>query len=342
MADEHYERLVRHIVQANDPLLGVPTPPPSVSAAQLRLTAQQRSGRVASARWADLRRHWPLWLIPVGAVVIVSAAAVIVGALPHRPEHNQASAGGAGTAPAPLALAFPDQAPAAREALQTLADQVGALPDPTPTGRYGHIHTQRWPDSERTPIAGQIVAVDEQLWTAPDHTAHQRVAPLPPEPAGRVLANWVDGAPGTGTPAQTHDYRPGQLSPLVDSPSTEPAVLAAQLSTYQAGTRTASSILNAVAQMNRFHVLSARQRAAALQVLADTDGLTYRGPVTDRAGRPGIAIGVDTAGNARDLAIFAPDTGALLSYERTVRDASPATVVSYLLYLSTGWTDKSG
>jgi hypothetical protein len=82
-------------------------------------------------------------------------------------------------------------------------------------------------------------------------------------------------------------------------------------------------------------------------VLADTDGLTDRGEVTDRAGRRGVAFSVDSdAGATRDIVVFDPATGQLLSYERVVLVSPPRTavrapaVVTYVLYLARDRTDQ--
>jgi hypothetical protein len=54
------------------------------------------------------------------------------------------------------------------------------------------------------------------------------------------------------------------------------------------------------------------------------------------------------AGATTDLAVFDPDTGALLSYERLTRLAGRQTpvrepvVMSYVLYLAHGRTDHPG
>lgn len=354
--DEYTEWLVRLVVRANDPMRGRTPPPSPVTADELRLAAEARRSRPNhrpsairhAARRGKLRPgRWLRWATPLGAAV-VALIVLATGKTPlTRPAPDGHPAIETFTAPAPLSLQLTDQPEPARDRLQHLADTIAATPDPAPSGRYGHIHTQRWPADTGTPPPGQLLAADDELWTTPQRTAHVRTTVLPPQPAGRVLAAWITSPPA-GQPHRT-DYQPGELAALALVPSTEPAILAGQLAGSVSGPRSPDVTLGAVATMNRYHVLGARQRAAILQVLADTDGLDLRGQVTDRAGRSGIAVSVDnTADATRDLAVFDADSGALLSYERiamVTNARSPvraATVLSYVLYLAAEWTNQIG
>jgi len=73
--------------------------------------------------------------------------------------------------------------------------------------------------------------------------------------------------------------------------------------------------------------------------------LTGRCEVTDRAGRPGIAVAVTTdywGAKQRFTLIFDPTTSALLSEERVLleradwTDAKPPAVIGYTTYLESG------
>lgn len=171
---------------------------------------------------------------------------------------------------------------------------------------------------------------DEQLWWAADHSGRQVVAEA-----------------STGTAAPTYgsvgDYRPGELAVVVDNPSTDPPILASQLARYQPMASGAWAPLRAVVDLYRYHALDAAHRAAAIRILVDTNGLEYRGAVSDPAGRDGVAITVDSDhGLVRDVAVFHPTTGQLLSYERqALRRAGGAAVgiVDYLVLLASGSTD---
>ncbi|MBQ1009365.1 hypothetical protein KBX53_00010 [Micromonospora sp. M51] len=63
-------------------------------------------------------------------------------------------------------------------------------------------------------------------------------------------------------------------------------------------------------------------RTAILTVLRDTPGITYHGPVTDRAGRTGIGVSA-TSNDIRFLLILNPATGELLAYERAALAPPP-------------------
>ncbi len=143
-----------------------------------------------------------------------------------------------------------------------------------------------------------------------------------------------------------------QYAVAVKDPSSRPEVLAAQLDHYMKQS-SVTTLIQAVADMNRFHCLTPAQRAAALRVLADTGGVTLRGTATDRQDRPGVAVSMDgpaassaagstdgSAGEVRHLLVFDPDTGVLLSYEQ-VTQVGPSTspvrapaLLSYVVYLA--------
>ena len=97
-----------------------------------------------------------------------------------------------------------------------------------------------------------------------------------------------------------------------------------------------------IAAFAQFHHFDPRQRAAALYALADVEGIRWRGETTDRAGRPGVAISVDSAsgpgGSVRDVLVY-DLAGELLSHEQITLQppagfALPRyTVTAYTLYL---------
>jgi hypothetical protein len=74
-------------------------------------------------------------------------------------------------------------------------------------------------------------------------------------------------------------------------------------------------------------------------------GFDWRGRVTDRAGRSGVAISYDSAEPGllvRWALVFAPDTGELLASESMNLAAGQEHMNAYTLYLATGWTDHPG
>jgi hypothetical protein len=92
--------------------------------------------------------------------------------------------------------------------------------------------------------------------------------------------------------------------------------------------------------------IPARAESVILQLLAHTPRLVDRGRVIDRAGRPGIAVSLDSAYSGlltRYTWIFDPHTGALLGAEQTLIGATGmlhvrrGSVISSTTYLASGW-----
>jgi hypothetical protein len=139
----------------------------------------------------------------------------------------------------------------------------------------------------------------------------------------------------------TDDTFPPGASLVDPTPlSTDPGILAHRLDSIDKLALGPQSALRALAEVNQWQVPGREVRAAAVAVLRDTDGLAYHGTVTDRAGRPGIAVAATSDnGGTRDLVILDPHTGELLAYEHTaIRDPgklgiTEPTVVTYTLYV---------
>jgi hypothetical protein len=79
-------------------------------------------------------------------------------------------------------------------------------------------------------------------------------------------------------------------------------------------------------------------RAIILQILAETPGLVWRGAVTDRAGRAGVAVSGDQA-NEQAVLIFDPCSGVLLAQEYIQQARRPR---GYTLVLEADRTDHAG
>ena len=186
----------------------------------------------------------------------------------------------------------------------------------------------------------RLVEVEERRWRAADGS-------------GRVT---VIRPPGQrhGPPAGSIAYGPGGLAGVVPEPMTVEAPIRA--TRLEAIRRTGpQAVFRAVADVYAWHHPDSRARATLLRLLCNADGLdgpgavTGRGPVTDRAGRAGLAVSVDSDhGATRDTVIVDPGTGLLLAHE-TVRMRNPAglavatpTLVSYTLYLDRGRRAQPG
>jgi hypothetical protein len=260
--------------------------------------------------------------------VVLLAAASFFGGFRHRtPAVPTASATPVRTPqPPPGPLRLPADTVAARPQLVALVARTRACADRAAPGRYTYIHTRTWSRTETHPVR------DEQLWWASDRSGRQ------------VVADATVPAASSGAPAfgNVGEYRAGELRVVVDTPSADPPILAAQLNDYQKFSTGPQAPLRAVVDLYRYHALDAAHRAAAIRVLADTTGLEYRGKVTDPDGRVGIAFTVDSdRGTTRDVAVFEAATGRLLSYERDTLRPGTA-VVDSVVFLGSGHTDDLG
>jgi hypothetical protein len=91
-----------------------------------------------------------------------------------------------------------------------------------------------------------------------------------------------------------------------------------------------------------------------LRVLATSPGLINSGTVVDRAGRPGVAVSLDSRNppgvsgpRMRYTLIFSPSTGSLLGEEETLignpgkLDVPRGAVLDYTVFLSSSYVDSS-
>jgi len=350
---DYFEDLLRQVTREADPWPD-PEPTPRRSAADLWEIASQRRrkrgligrcrSRLAGLLLAQPRRHRILTRTLVISFTVVLAVAIGTSlAVRSRisPPHTYG-------APGTLKLQFPDDAPPARARLHQLADAANNAADTIPTGTYTHVRTQTWSaDPTSTDGSSTVTAVEENLFWAADHSGVRTTLALPPEPAGQTTAGYVEQPPPSIGDLQRFVYGPHELTVIVDRPSNQPEILAGQMHAENPA-RTPQALVRTAADLYRFHALTPRQRAAVLQVLADTDGLVDRGQVTDRAGRPGVAISVDGSESGvqvRDILIFDPVTGALLSHEQllltrpTLAEALTPSVAAYVLYLTNSRVD---
>lgn len=291
------DELVRMAAVVMEPLHGKEIPPPRATAADLIRMAQQQRRAVVRIPWR--------WL---GAPALVGAIVLMVLSVANfMPVVDRRTTGPSPVGPAepqPLQVPYTASAPPARQRLLKVAATVAAAPQGA--GRYTYVHTRTW---SRDTTAGvpqpAMVCRDERLWWAADGSGRQIITELP----GMCAAPMES--------AVVSDYGPGELKIVVPSPSADPPILASQLADHEDFSTGPQAVLRAVCELYRYHALDTVHRVAALQVLASTPGLAYRGTVVDAAGRTGIAITVDSdAGGTRDVAVLDPATGLLLAYER--------------------------
>ncbi|MCP2327001.1 hypothetical protein HDA40_005508 [Hamadaea flava] len=237
--------------------------------------------------------------------------------------------------------------------LRTMSEHVGDLTAP-PALPVTYVRLRDyWADiSDADPThARSQIAYDLHVWWAPDRSAHTRRVTLPTPAAGVFDEPYLHEPIPAGQPVRDYRDLPGSgtgnddgIRLQIPDPADTPSQLTAQLAAAHPGTTGTTATLRAVADLYRQHHLSPRQRAAVLSILAES-GLRYMGDVHDRAGRPGIAFGIDldTDGPSatRFLMVIDEETGALLSYEEDLLAPAAAgsqtrTAVAtahYVLYL---------
>lgn len=237
------------------------------------------------------------------------------------------------TRPTPLPASTP-----AREPLRALATSIVSDGCDARTGTYAHIHLRQWTadtSTGRSHAEINAILVEEQRWRADDGS-------------GRVINTRY---PAAGNPTSNQTHPPGGLPAAVAGPlAADPGLFASQLNDIhpsaiigpQAG-------LRAIVDINGWHTPDRAVRAAALAVLSETDGVEYHGPVTDRAGRAGVAVSVTSTDTAtRDLLILDAHTGRTLAYELTMlRDPgqlgiTAPTIADYVLYIAHTRTSQPG
>jgi len=232
---------------------------------------------------------------------------------------------------------LPSSPVTARDKLLDLKQHIERAADPRSAGRYTHIHLRTSSrDTTNNDAAQPETFTEEHLWWAADLS-------------GRRSTTISTGA-GPGRTPHEERFLPGELPIVVREPASLPDELRRQLTSQQPPDAGAAGTLRAVADLNAFHLLTRAQRGAILQVLAETEGLTYRGLLPDAADRTGIAVSADTQNRVgpavRDTLIFDPGTGVLLSHETTSIPTPAATGVGttlgVVLYLGASRTDDLG
>ncbi|GAB3279117.1 hypothetical protein GCM10027589_05540 [Actinocorallia lasiicapitis] len=137
----------------------------------------------------------------------------------------------------------------------------------------------------------------------------------------------------------------------VSTLSGDPKLLARQLAVGHPVANGPAERLIAVTDLLSSQILPPALQAALLKVLAAEEALVFQGDVTDRLGRRGIAIGVDSAFGGlptRYTLIFDSRTGALLAEEKALTGSpgslgvAPGSLLSYSLWVRTGRVSAIG
>ncbi|MCG5439460.1 CU044_5270 family protein [Micromonospora foliorum] len=327
----------RTLLGPADPARNAVVGPPLVSARELI----DRAG--ATETVAGRRRVRPTRRLVLAAGTLAVAVGAVAALQPFggsAPEGEPVAA--AGLVLVPVAYQFDADPPAAGPQLRMLADKIKDAAYDHQSGRYMYHHTKVWGDPLMTSADGRhhvAFASETKIWQAADGTGNQASSQLEPQyPDQESRDYWQRESAArpaaTGTPAPSViPLPPRELRP----PSAVPSELRELLKVeYGAGAASKE-----VSTLYGRYVVPRATRAAVLRVLADVPGFRWRGQVTDRAGRHGVAVTFDDRQNdAQSLLIFDPKTGELLAHERLT--LSPVRISSYKVILDTAWTDRVG
>lgn len=338
------ERVVGSIMRAHPPLDDIPNWPEHVTPAVLIGMAEARSRATLRGR----ARHTASALIRPRSVKVAigCALASVVVALAYTP------AGASAPVTPPIIAVDTNSNELAAPYLAQLVRRVAARIEPMKIGVYSYTRCQTWSLDVNGDDPGadkQVMAQDEQTWWAANVVGKRIVTRLPPQSPQSSHAQWTVTLPEVDAASRTSDEpAPGEMSVVLKQPpSTDPRTLTVQLGENEPPPQKPLSRVRTIAQMYRYHVLNPAQRAAVLQVLADTPGVIYRGPITDRSNRTGMAVSIDSEDSStRDVLVFDAATGWLLSHEQINLKADgdlPAnSVTAYVLYLDHQMTDLRG
>lgn len=204
----------------------------------------------------------------------------------------------------PITVQYPHGTTPARPQLQAIVQRVISGPaEPSGCGRYTYVHLREWAAntavSDRQGIS-HLSLTDSHRWRADDGS-------------GRIAENRSE-TPSSTPASRSDDMPPATLpGPLPEPPNADPDILAHAIDAVYPWSQGGRAGIRA-ADIYSWNAPTRDQRAAIVQILADST-LIWRGTTVDRAGRPGIAVSIDSnQGATRDLLILSR-TGDVLAYE---------------------------
>jgi hypothetical protein len=324
-----FEQSTRTLLGPADPARERRVPRPRLTAADLIRRAE--AGPAATP--APTHRRPTRRLALAGVVVAVAAAA---GAYPLFRGDDDPGAGH-GSVLVPIAYQITDNPPPAADHLRALADTIADAPYDGRTGRYTYVHYKSWGGVMQGTADGHEISYTEELqtWSAADGSGRIRHTMLEPEYRDEASRRAFEKATAPLIGRQnTDDLGPGMIGGGRPLPADRPTLTRR----LNAGDGPAF-VARTVADHYQSTAIPRPIRAEILRVLADQKGFVWRGTVTDRAGRPGVAITADEK-DVQSILVFDPRTGALLALETV--SLGKHWVDSYLLILDTARTDNLG
>jgi hypothetical protein len=264
------------------------------------LTTHQRQSIPAvidaeQARPSTHRRTLSLAGLPLAGLCLAALAmgATMIARNPDDGRHYAAT---------PAALVY-DAMPSDQTAHDLLLHYAAAASrqPADPAGAYQYQRTRSWSLATRidgSTVTSRVIASTSELWRA------------------------ANGAGGYRTNEATAARTQPPGTPMmydVSALSHDPATLLRQFHRAHPADLGAAEVVTAFTDLWQQQVPPPALEAAALRVLAGQEGIVVRGTTTDRAGRPGVAVSVDSDYSGlptRYTLIFNPATGMLLDTER--------------------------
>lgn len=207
------------------------------------------------------------------------------------------------------------------EVLDPIADRLEAEPS-RPAATAFTITVQAWTldihDNGKS-LSSAIVPQDYKITVDSDGSRHQRITSAGPRTSLGAPAP-SDSGPTAGHLLSEEAWKPGEYTPLYPGPApTDSSKYEAYFNTVvQSDTSlSAATVLNEVNSLLLEQKLSSHQQGALLQYLASLPDLKLAGRVTDRLGRPGVALAA-TDPNRREyesLIVISPADGRILTTE---------------------------
>lgn len=331
------EQRSRTLLGPADPARGVVVPLPEVSAADV--IARDDQPGLAAPRPG--RR-----VVLAAAAVTVAAGATGAAVYPFIRSTEDTAAPTVKTDAGlvvPIAYQIPTNAPPAGSYLRDLAHRIGNAPYDVHTGRYTYHHTKWWGGGMLTSPEGYTKSfVEEQeVWAATDGSGRRRLRMLPPEYPDEASRRYYENLPPptgdkTLPPEPAYEDLPAGLA----GPSEPLPINRGQLVKLLDVQYGAGAVAKKLGTLYEEYAIPRRTRALILDILAGMPGWSWRGEVTDRAGRPGVAITGEDHGQ-QQLLVFDPRSGVLLAHEVVFLEPK-RWVAAYQLLLVTDRTDRLG
>lgn len=347
MSNEQY---VRNVLRSTDPARDLVVSPPVPASV---IVANTNAGAADTFR-LPARAYSRRRLLLAGAAVTAAAAGVGTLSITRRaglpepiggqPTPSGPAAGGPPvfSFPAvvrPMAVQYQQRPPSAADRLLALADRITPAPFETVTGRYTYLRIAGWNAVFDDAPGGnqQIIRPSQrEVWFLPDGSGRQRLTMLPPvfpneasrrywQNKGTAVPNATPGTGGNGEP-DVDELGPGTYGLREPLPS-GPDELARRLMDHDPS---APDLFRTVHDVFWMDPPKRTVRAEILRLLARQRGVAWLGETTDRAGRPGVAIGTD-AEDGQHILVLDAVTGMVLADETIEEpDPSPADATLFL------------